>query len=272
MGFFDRLRTGWALARDSFGVLRTEPSLAAFPLVAGLAGTVYLGLLLGGAAVVTGSRGGVLTYAALFVAYLGSTFIAALFAAALTYNAREVFRGHDPTLGDGLEAAWSNRGELLAWAVIAAVVGVVLRVVERQEGPVADIAAALFGVAWGVLTDFVVPVVVFEDVTARSMLERSGTTFRDTWGETVGAGFGVGIITSLFTLAGLVLAVLVFVVFGAGVLGLVGALVVGAVVLLSASLFGSALGAIAKTALYLYATEGEQPAGFEDVDFGNAAR
>ena len=271
MGFFARLRTGWALATDSVGVLRREPSLVVFPVLAGVAGTAFMGLVLGGSLLVGGDPGP-LVYAGLFVVYLGSTFIASFFAAALTWNAREVFRGEDPALRDGLDAAWANRGELLVWAVVAAVVGVALRVLERQRGPVADIAAALFGVAWGVLTYFVVPVIVFEDVGTRELFERSGATFRDTWGETVGAGFGVGIITGLFTLVGLVLAVLVFLVLGGSALGFVGGLVLAVLVLLTASLAGSALGSIAKTALYLYATEGEQPAGFEDVDFATAVR
>lgn len=272
MGFFTRLKTGWALARDSVGVLRREPSLAVFPLIAGIAGTVYMALILGGAGLLTGGESGPLLYLALFVVYLGSTFIAAFFTAALTWNTREVFRGDDPTLRDGLDAAWANRAELLAWAVIAAIVGVILRVVERQNNPLAELAASIFGVAWGILTYFVIPVIVFEDVTVRELFERSGSTFKDTWGETIGAGFGVGIITALFTLAGLLLAVIVFVAFGASVFGLVGGLVIAAVVLLLASLFGAALGSVAKTALYVYATEGERPAGFEDVDFAATAR
>ena len=272
MGFFARLKTGWALSMDSLGVLRREPSLALFPLIAGVAGAAYLGLVLGGAALLTGADPGGGSLAALFVVYLGSAFIAAFFAAALMYNAREVFRGRDPTMAEGIAAAWRNKGELFVWAVVSAVVGVVLRVVESQDNPIARIAAFVFSVSWGILTYFVVPVIVFEDVTVSSMFRRSGETFKDTWGETVGAGFGVGIVTALFTVVGLVLAVAILVAFGPTALGVVGALVLGALVLLIAYLGGTALGAVAKTALYVYATEGEQPAGFEDVDFAQAAR
>lgn len=272
MGFLDRLKTGWALSMDSLGVLRAESSLTAFPFVAGVAGAVYVGLVMGGAVLLTGTDPGPATYAALFAVYLGSAFIAAFFAAALTYNAREVFRGRDPTLADGLAAAWRNRRSLLAWAVVSAVVGVLLRVVESQDNPLARVAAMLFGVAWGVLTYFVVPVIVFEEVSVAGMFERSGETFTGTWGETVGAGFGVGVVTAAFTLAGLALAALVFVAFGTTALGVLGALAVGAVVLLAAYLLGSTLGSVAKTALYVYATEGERPDGFERVDFASAVR
>lgn len=272
MGFIARLKTGWALSMDSLDVLRTEPSLTLFPLVSALAGTVFLGLVMGGAVLVGGTDPGPGLYAALFVVYLGTAFIAAFFSAALMYNAREVFRGRDPTLQDGLTAAWRNRRPLFAWAVISAVVGVVLRAVESQDNPVADIAALVFSVSWGILTYFVVPVIVFEQVSVSGMFGRSGETFKETWGETAGAGFGVGIVTAIFTLIGLALAVLVLVLFGSSALGFVGGLVLGALVLLLAYLFGSALGSVAKTALYVYATEGERPSAFENVDFATATR
>ncbi len=272
MGFLARLKTGWALSMDSLDVLRAEPSLTVFPAIAGLASTVYLVLILGGAVLLTGADPGPLLYAALFVVYLGTAFIAAFFSAALTYNAREVFHGRDPTLSEGLAAAWRNRGTLFAWAVVSAVVGVVLRAIEGQDSPVAEVVAAVFGVAWGILTYFVVPVIVFEDVSVSEMFRRSGGTFKRTWGETAGAGFGVGIVTALFTLVGLAVAAVLFLALGGTGLGFLLAVAVGVLVVLAAYLLGTTLGSVAKTALYVYATEGSRPDGFEDVDFASATR
>jgi hypothetical protein len=272
MGFVSRLKTGWALSVDSFQVLRQEPSLTVFPAVAGIASTIYLALILGGAFVLLGTDIGVLTYLALFVVYLGTSFIAAFFSAALMYNAREVFHGRDPTLGEGLSAAWRNKRPLFAWAVISAVVGVVLNVLESQDNPLSEIASLLFSVAWSILTYFVVPVIVFEDVSVREMFERSGETFTQTWGENVGASFGVGIITILFTLVGLAVAAVVFVALGGTGAGVLVAIVVAVLVVVAAYLGGTTLSAVAKTALYMYATEGDRPSQFEDVDFQNAAR
>jgi hypothetical protein len=272
MGFFSGLKTGWALSMDSLDVLREEPSLTVFPTIAGLAGTIYLVLVLGGAVFVTGPNAGPVMYAALFVVYLGTSFIAAFFSAALMYNAREVFHGRDPTLEEGLAAAWRNRGPLFVWALISAVVGTVLNALESTDNPLAELASLLFSVAWGILTYFVVPVIVFEEVSVRETFEHSGRTFKQTWGETAGASFGVGIVTVLFTLAGLAVAALAFLVLGGSGLGLVGAIVIAVIVLLAAYLFGTALSTVAKTALYVHATEGEQPAQFDDVDFQSAGR
>lgn len=272
MGFFSRLKTGWALSMDSLSVLRQEPSLTLFPLVAGLAGTVYLVVVLGGTFLLGGADAGPGLYLGLFVLYLGSTFIASFFTGALMYNAREVFEGRDPTLGDGLAAAWSKKETLLVWAVISAIVGVAFRLLENRSGPIGDIARLVFGIAWGILTYFVVPVIVFEDVGAREMFERSGQTFKRTWGETAGAGFGVGIVTMLFVLVGLVVGLVLFVVLSSTPLGFVVAIGFAILLVFATYLGGSALAAIARTALYVYATEGKRPSQFDDVDFSTAAR
>jgi hypothetical protein len=272
MAFFTRLKTGWTLSMDSLGVLRSNPSLTLFPLVAGIAGAVYIGLVLGGSILVTGTDPGIVLYAVLFVVYLGSSFIAAFFSAALMYNTREIFHEREPTLRDGIAAAWRNRTPLFVWAVISAVVGVAFRALENEDVPLGDLASILLGAAWGILTYFVVPVIVFEDVSVTEMFKRSGGTFKRTWGETAGAGFGVGIVTMLFTLGGLAVAGVVFLLLGGTVVGVVGAIAIGALVLLLAYLLGTALGSIAKTALYIYATENERPDGFGNVDFANTAR
>lgn len=268
MGFFARLRTGWALAMDSLDVLRAHPDLGVFPLVGGVAGFIYLALLITGSAVL-GLDGGPALWVVLFILYFGSSFIAALFTAGLVYSVQKTFEGEEPSLRSGLAGAWEKRDLLFVWALASAVIGVLLRALERQRGLPAQIAASLFGVAWGILTYFIIPVILFEDVDARSMFRRSGETFKQTWGETAGAGFGVGIVTALFVIIGLAFAVLGFVVFAGSAVGVMGSLLFAALVLFAAVIFGQTLGAIARTALYVYATEGIQPSEFDDVDFSD---
>lgn len=272
MGIFARLKMGWSLARDSFGVLRDQPELALFPLLSGVAGLVFVGLLFGGSAVL-GLFEGAAGYVVLVLFYLGSAFIAAFFNAGLVYCAREAFAGREPSVRDGIDAAWRQRVPLFAWAVASATVGLLLRAIESQDNIVASILAAIVSVGWSILTYFIVPVIVFEDVGVGEMFRRSGETFKETWGETAGASFGVGIITALFTLAGLAVAAIVFVALGSvvGAAGFAVGVGLAVVFVLVAFLAAAALGAIAKTALYVYATEGERPAAFDDVDFERGA-
>jgi hypothetical protein len=275
MGLFTRLKTGWSLAKDSLGVLRREPSLAAFPAVAGVSGLLFLVVLNGGLYLTAGIESEPVAYAALFGSYFGTTFLSSFFTAALMHNARAVFRGEDPAVADGLRAALANAGTILAWAALAATVGVVLRAVETSDNVLARVLAGLFSVAWGILTYFVVPVIVFEDVGLVDSVRRSGETFRETWGETAGAGFGVGLMSAVFVLAGLAVAAVVFVAalsLGGSLAALAVAGLVAVVLVLTAVLFGQALGGVARTALYVYATEDRKPDGFEDVDFSTTVR
>lgn len=266
MGIFTRLKTGWQLSMGSFRVIRGNPRLALFPLIAGIAGLVYMALLFGGSFVVGLFESNVTGFAVLFLFYLGSAFIAAFFNAALVWSVREAFRGRPVSLRAGLAAAWRHKTQLFIWAVISAVVGVILRAIEGQDNLVAKLLAMVVSVAWGIITYFIIPVIVFEDVGIREMFTRSGRTFKDTWGETAGASFGVGLVTVAFTAVGLAFAAVIFFAVG-GPAGVFAAIAVGAVVVLGAFLLASALAATAKTALYVYATENESPPEFSDVDF-----
>jgi len=269
MGFFGRLRTGLALARGSLSVLRDHPHLLWFPALGGLAGLAFLGTLFGSVFLLGDVEQSPLLYAALFVAYVGETFLAAFFTAGLMHATREAFHGETPSVRAGLAAAWRHKWQLLTWAVIAAVVGVVIRAIEESNETAGRIVAVVFGLAWGVITYFVVPVVVFEDTSIRGMFSRSGGLVKEVWGESLGSEAGVGIVTFLLVLLGVgVTAVVFFIVPAGSAAGLGVVVVVGAVAILGALLIGETLSGVAKTAVYVYATEDESPRYFSHVKFG----
>jgi len=260
-----RLRTGFRLARRSLTVLRDHPRLAWFPVLAGVASVAYLAVLWASVLAVSAPS----STAALVVTgcfYLGSTFIASACTAGLMYCTRQALDGETPRLRDGFRAAGRNVGPLLAWSLVSAIVGVLLRVIEGDDSPLSMVVAALFSVAWSVLTLFVVPVVVFEDTGVVEMFTRSKETVVDTWGESLGAIGGVGLVTIALGLLGAVPGVVVLWVIPQSV-GSLGVLVLVVGVLLAA-LVGQTLTGIAKTALYLYATDEDAAEYFDDIDFG----
>lgn len=269
MGILTRLRTGLKLARGSLSVLRDNPELFAFPVIGGVAGLVFWAVLLGGALLGTGGDPGALLYVALFVLYVGSTFIASFFTAALMHATRDAFRGEDPSVRRSVAAAWRNKWPLLAWSIIAAVVGILIRALEESNELVAQVVALVFALGWTVMTYFVVPVIVFEDVGVRGMFSRSGGIVKEIWGESLGAEAGVGFVTVLLVLAGVAIAVGAYLAIPSGTaVGLFAVIAIGAIAVVGALLTGMALTGIAKTALYVYATEDEAPPYFGGVDFG----
>ena len=266
---FGRIKTGFGMARRSGRVLRDHPRLLLFPLIGGLSGVPFLATLFGGV-FVTGvfERSNAALYAVLFAAYLVETFVASFFSAALVSETRRVFDGDEASLRRGVRSAWDHRLPLLAWSVIAAVIGVVIQVIESQDNAVARIIASLFAVAWGVMTYFVVPVIVFRDPSVRGMFEESARTFKDTWGESIGAMGAINLVTFLLALGGAAVAVGVFFLLPAvGGARLILTAVVGGSAVLLGFLIGKTLTGVAKTALYVYATESESPEYFEDMEF-----
>ncbi|RQG94220.1 DUF6159 family protein [Natrarchaeobius chitinivorans] len=268
IGFFDRLKTGWTLTKDSISVIRHHPWLMLFPLLAGIASIGFF-VFFFFPLLIANLLGTGLEYAVLFVLYFITTFVSTYFSAALVYGANEAFHGREPGVLECLEAVSDRIGPIFVWSIIAATVSVVLKSLEESDNPIASILGTLFAIGWSIMTFFIVPVIVFEDVSVTSMFKRSGATFKDTWGETLGAGFGITLIVTAIGIGlvaiALVVSIPIATVFpGPGIL-LAVLLVGGAFVftyLLSQTIWG-----IAKTALYVYAVEGNAPDEFDNFDF-----
>jgi len=269
MRVFSRLKIGFGMARRSGRVLRAHPKLLVFPLVGGISGIAFVATLFGGLFFTDSIQDpGVVLYGALFLAYLVETFVASFFTAALVAATRTVFHGEEPSIRGALAAAWQRKLPLLAWSVVAAIVGVIIRIIESEDNLVAQLLAGVFAVAWGVMTYFVVPVIVFRDPSLTEMFSESATTFKNTWGESIGAMATIDVFSFLLALAGLGLGVLTFVVTAGTGIQLLAAVVVGGSGFVFGLLVGKALSGVAKTALYVYATENTAPAFFDDMDFG----
>ena len=267
-GFFGRLKTGWTLTKDSIGVIRDHPKLLVFPLLAGISSVVFL-VLFFLPLVLAEAVGGGLEYVVLFGLYFVTTFLSTYFSAALCHAANEAFHGRDPDLRESMRAVSGSLGPIVVWSLISATVSVIFRILESSDNPLATVLRSLFAVGWAILTFFIVPVLVFEDVTATSMFERSGETFKNTWGETLGAGFGVTAIVlgiGLLLVAGAVaVSAPVAAVFPGG--GVILAVVLVALAFVFTYLLSQTIWGIAKTALYVYAVEGVTPEQFENFDF-----
>jgi hypothetical protein len=270
MGLIGRLKIGFAMARRSGRVLRSYPKLLAFPLLGGFSGAALIATLLGGL-YVTGpllQNPGPATYATLFLAYLLETFVASLFTAALVAATRTVFSGDEPSVGGALADAWQRKLPLLAWSLVAAVIGVVIRLLESENNILTQVIAGIFAVAWSVMTFFIIPVIVFRNPSVTEMFEQSTRVFKDTWGESIGALGTIDVVTFLLVVAGVVLGGLTFVVTaGLGTGQLLATVLIGGTAVSVGLLVGKALSGIARTALYLYATQNTTPERFTDIDF-----
>ena len=173
-------------------------------------------------------------------------------------------RGEAAGVSEGLALAGSRFGAILGYALIAATVGLLLRMVQERLGLIGRFVVGLIGLAWTVATFLVVPVLAGEGVGPVDAVKRSVELLRRTWGENLigNAGLSVvfGVIGFLFVLVAIVLVGGAFSTHSiAAVVTAVGIVVLGFITL---ALVQSSLQGIYAAALYRYAEEGEAGAGF----------
>lgn len=262
---FARIRRGWELTKASFRVLEKDKEILALPVMAFLGLLVGLGAWIGvgvGTIGLPAAQPTALHYVLLFAMYVTSAFVGTFFLAATVEMASLRMEGQDPTLSDGLAKAWERKGILLAWALVAATVGIVLRALRnRARGLLGQVLGALLEIGWAVATFLVVPVLVHRDVGPIDAIKTSGSMMRDTWGEAATGVTATGIVFLLLGLLGLFPLALGLSA-GSAALAVAGiALALAWWGLLAAA--NSAVAGILKAVLFRLAETGEVPEGFE---------
>ncbi len=269
----DRISRGWALTKQSWGVLKSDRSLVIFPMLSTIFALIAVAVIW----LPTASMSGVLAgeainendpayyIAAAATAYV-STFIAVFFNVALAACAVRSLRGEDTTVGEGIRAALQRIGPILGWTLVAATVGLILRLVEERVPLAGRIAVWIAGAAWAVATFFVIPVLALEGGGPWRSLKRSVAVVKERWGEgatgTVAISAVTGLVVVLMILIG---AVCGFALYAAGLqplaIAVVAIVVTGVIVV---SIISSALSEIFRVAVYEYAVTGATPGAFDN--------
>ncbi len=257
-----RFRRGLSIVDGSVDVFRDNPRLALLPFLSllsvGGVFAVVAGVFLHYGVLDDVFANDLLRYAGVFVALAVSSSVGVFFNAAVVHCASKQFDGEETSVRDGLAASWRVRRKIALWSATAATLGTVLYIVDDKLGPIGSLARLLFDLSWSLLTFFVVPVIVLEDTDGlRPMLRRSGTAFRDTWGESVSTSLGVSLVFLPVALVGLVCLGWAYL----SATGIV-AYAVGFVLLVASMVAAQVIGTIARTALYRYATSEEQVGPF----------
>jgi hypothetical protein len=266
-----RIGRGWALAKQSWAVLRGDRSLLLFPVVAAVVMAATALVVAGPGAVLAATDTATpVAYVLWAVAVYLLGFIGIYCNVALAAAAAKALDGADTTLADGFSVARQRTGVIAAWAAVQLTVGVVLQLLEAAlaQTPVgrlvASIVSGLLSAAWSVVTFFVVPILALDGLGPRAALTRSGQVVKQRWGEgLVGAASITGVVFLFAVLPAIAVGALGFAVAGSSaVLG--GLLIaIAVVVVVGALLIGSTLNAIFRVALYRFATDGHASAGFD---------
>jgi len=207
-------------------------------------------------------------YGTLFLFYFCNYFVVVFFNAGIVACATMRMSGGNPTIGDGFRAAATRLPVIAGWALLSATVGLVLRIIEDRSDKIGRLVAGLFGAAWAVISFLVVPILVVENKNPVAALKDSTALLKKTWGEQAVGHFSFGLVFFLLAIPAVILIVAGF--FTGSLIGIAACIGLGVLYLIVLGLVQSALQSIFQAALFLYARDGQVPAGFEAELLGNA--
>ncbi len=280
---FASLSRSWEYAKISYGVIWENKQLVIFPILSSIAAILVMASFIvplwstgmidrmtsdDPAAAVSDA----ILYTILFAFYFCNYFVIVFFNSALTACAMRVINGEQPTVGDGLAVAMRRLPQILAWAFVSAIVGVILQAIENANEKAGRFISAILGSAWTAMTYFVVPVIVVDGVGPVEAFKRSLSTLKSQWGTALVGGFSLGFLGMLVILPiVLISGVLVWLATQSmGGAGAIAAITVAVVLFAIGMAVNSAAGVVFKALLFNFATNRSLPQGINASHFGDA--
>lgn len=219
-----------------------------------------------------------LFYALGLLGYLLIWFVMVFFNTVLVAATLDYFEHGKVSLRNAFALAFRRLPQILAWSLFAATVGLLLSFISSMIKGALESVSALLGnflgglleASWVVATYFVAPVLIIEGVGPVAATRRSVQVLRQAWGESLGSGFGLGLLWLVLFIVPITLL------FGlpaigawppnavgmAWSLGLLYAVVTGVLI--------SVVAAVQCSALFLFAVTGRPPSGFDGSTMAGA--
>lgn len=265
----------WAITKLSFGVINADREMLLFPLLGGIFSALYAAAVMVPTYMVVGALGrnealhDTTLYVGLFALYFGLAFVATFFNTCTVYTSKVRFEGGDATFGQSLSFALSRIHLIFLWSLTAASVGLLLRMLDRaaersgQMGQlILGIVTSVLGLAWSVITIFVVPAMVFRGVGPIDAIKHSTQVLKKTWGESLIRHYGLGLAQFCVLAIGVVPLIALLVLTGGGMAAGV-LLSLGVLYVILVTLVFSLANTVFNTALYIYAESGQLPSGYD---------
>lgn len=267
-----KFRTSLSIVKASWAFLMKDKEMVWFPIlsvfaslaVIAMVSLVYFFVVLGGdiqaleqANQAEGSSSG--SYIYLFLMYFVSYFIVIFFQTGIVAIVHGRMNGQDLSFGDGLRVAVAHAGKIALWSVLAATVGVILRALAERSKLLGRIVISILGAAWSIVTFFIVPVLILDNLSIGESLKSSGETVKKMWGEAIIVNVGASFVFFLLALLGIVAFI------GSLFLGSISVVITMSILLvvylLVLAIISSTLDVIFRVFLYQYAKNGIIPEG-----------
>jgi len=269
-----KFRASKTLFVQSFNLLRKDKEIVLFPILSSITliiiGVVFgCGMWLSGLVEMQGEdmvmTNTAVSYGVLFSYYVVAYFILTYFRVGLTSVVYERINGGDIDFKEGLSRASHIGGKIFVWSLLAGTVGIVLRIISDRSKWLGKLVAGLLGAGWNIVTMFIAPTLLLDNVPVWQSVKNSAVVFKKTWGETLIMNISFGLITFLVIFLDIVLFIALVVgasVLGLGSAGLIAVFILFMLSLLAISIISTSLSEIFKVALYSYARFGIIAEGF----------
>lgn len=260
-----------------FGILRKDKEIILFPILSSGISLIVLiifvvAILMSGLisfteaeAANTSTNQDILFYVVTFIFYVTTYFIITYFRVGLTAVAYERMIGGDIGFKDGINKANNIIGKIFVWSLISATVGMVLRAIFDRSKWLGKLVVYVLGSAWNILTFFIAPTLLLDNVSVIQSIKNSAVVFKKTWGETLITTISLSFFTSLIVFGTIIMYIILVVAITILNLGIIGYIIATALLvfgLIAISILSSSLSEIFKTALYSYARFGIIAEGF----------
>lgn len=272
----------WMITKLSFGVINKDRELLWFALLSFIFSTLFAIAMIFPSIIPTlidndFSRDSLqlFEYVIIFLTYFGLAFIATFFNVCVVYTTKIRFEGGNATFGESIGFAFSKVLLILQWSLLSATVGLLLRILHHLASSlgkvgqiVANILIGLLGMAWSIVTIFVVPVLVYEGLGPINAVKKSTEVIKRTWGESLIKTIGLGLVQFFIFVVIIILSgfLTYFLAATLDVTGVIIGVCVGLILLLLTGLIFTVASTIFNTALYVYANSHQIASGFtEDV-------
>lgn len=201
MGFFDRMKTGWKIAMNSFKVLNANKQLILFPILSSISLALVIGSFTVGLLALNQwdfdniqINNEIVGIAVSLVFYIINYFVIVFFNVALVHCTRLYFRGEEVSLGAGVRFAMGRISTIFSWSIFAGIVGTILNSIQENAGILGKILTGIIGVVWSIATFFVVPVIAYENKGPLQAFRRSAQIMKEKWGESLTGNFSLAVI------------------------------------------------------------------------------
>ena len=277
-GFFGSISNTIDLMKSCVRVLKKDKELILFPILAAFFVILFVWIIFTfvgldmSALTSNDNQTEEIPIVPLLILVFGANFIVVFFNSALVSAALDRLRGGDPNVRSGLSHASKHIHHIFIWSIIVTIMALIfaaIRASGRNRGAVGQIMTSIFAsllqAGWAMMTFFVIPIIVSENLSPFAAIKRSSGLFKQTWGNQVTANFGFGIFQILALLASGALG------WFFGLLSANLGMIVGVLCATTSVSIIYTLEGIYKAALYEFAM-GEKPLEFEQQDLRTAYR